>query len=175
MAQWMKSLACSLCILTILMHLVPGGRFAKYVRFYAGLLFFLLAASPILKLLGSDGDLERFMQLEFLKEEYYDMETMTQGMAELKNTQILEVYQRELRRQVTAIAEAYGLTVLDLQMDFGSDGYSPERISLTVNPQESTEEETGGQAQADAVSKTRSEIAGLYQLAAGSIEILTGD
>ena len=32
MTQWLKTVSAGLCILTILLHLVPQGKFAKYVR-----------------------------------------------------------------------------------------------------------------------------------------------
>ncbi|MCC8101298.1 MAG: stage III sporulation protein AF [Clostridiales bacterium] len=128
----MKTLVGSMCILTIFMHLVPDGRFAKYVRFYAGLVFFLLAVNPILEFLGDGDQLEQLLELEFLKEEYYDLETAAEGLSDLKNEQILTVYQEELKRQVSEIAAAYGLTVASTELFFDEDGYSIESVSMTV-------------------------------------------
>ena len=70
MMQWLKSVSSCLCILTIVLHLVPEGKFAKYVHFYAGLLFFLMTSEPVVELFVGDGELERLIKLEFLKEDY---------------------------------------------------------------------------------------------------------
>lgn len=164
MAQWMKTIAGSMCILTLLLHLVPDGRFAKYVRFYAGLVFFLFVIHPILALFGDADQLEQLLELEFLKEEYYDLESAAEGLSDLKNEQILAAYQEELERQVTEIASAYGLTAVTTELTFAGDGYSIDTVSMAVaNP-------SGEDAQA-AVEKAKNEITGLYLLPEGAVKI----
>lgn len=138
MSGWVKTLTVSMCILTILMHLIPNGKFTKYVKFYAGLLFFLLAAKPVFELFGKSGELERLWQLEFLKEEYYDMETAVEGMADLKNEEIKTKYQQEILRQIKEIAAAYDVTVRAVDARFSEeDGYRLTGITvLTVQEEE---------------------------------------
>ena len=43
MQNWIKTLVVGSCLLTMLLHMIPNGKFVKYVRFYAGLIFVLLA------------------------------------------------------------------------------------------------------------------------------------
>ncbi|MCD7745495.1 MAG: stage III sporulation protein AF [Lachnospiraceae bacterium] len=165
MLRWMKTLAASACILTILLHLIPENRFANYVRFYAGLLFFLIAAGPLLEFMGSADNLERLLQLEFLKEDYENLESAAEGLSELKNETIQEAFQTEIERQITEIASAYGLTVLTAQLDFGEDGYLLEAVTVQVRAEEGLDSEM-------AVSETKSEIAGLYQVPLSAIEMI---
>ncbi|MCC8067626.1 MAG: stage III sporulation protein AF [Clostridiales bacterium] len=164
MAQWMKTLAVSLCILTILLHLAPENHFAKYVRFYVGLLFFLLAVSPVLELLGSGEELDRLLQLEFLKEEYYDLESAAEGLRELKNEQIQEACRQELKRQILEITDAYGLTVASVDIRFGEDGYSISSLSVFLD---ASDGENGGTG----IAEAKKEIAGLYLLPESDIVI----
>ncbi|MCD8338429.1 MAG: stage III sporulation protein AF [Lachnospiraceae bacterium] len=168
MTQWMKTLAGSMCVLTILLHLVPDGRFAKYVRFYAGLVFFLVAINPALELLGDENQLEQLLALEFLKEEYYDLETAAEGLSDLKNEQILEAYQAELERQVAEIASAYGLMAVSTEITFGGDGYSIETISIIA-------ENSSGEGDEAALEKTKTELAGLYLLPESEITLAWGE
>lgn len=164
MTDWLKTIIGSLCILTILLHLIPQGKFAKYVRFYAGLLFFLMISGPVLRLFAGEGELERLLRLEFLKEEYYDMETAVDGMSELKNDQIREAYQKEIRRQIGEIAGAYGVSVSDVQLVFdGEDSYLLEEISFLAETQEGNEEK---------IEAVRNEIAGVYMLEMKDIRII---
>ncbi|MCD7885577.1 MAG: stage III sporulation protein AF [Lachnospiraceae bacterium] len=168
MTQWIKTISASICIMTILIHLIPDGRFAKYVRFYAGLLIFFMIMMPVLKLLGTEGELERYLQLEFLKEDYYDLETAAEGLADLKNDQILEAFQEELMRQISEVAEAYGLQMVSAEIVFGEDGYSIEAVSLEAEAaDEKTEEEI-----ADAAAGARGEIAGLYLISTVNINVI---
>jgi len=172
LTQWMKTLAGSMCILTVFTHLVPDGRFTKYVRFYAGLVFLLLAVNPILELLGDGSQLEQLLELEFLKEEYYDLETAAEGLSNLKNDQILAAFQAELERQVSEIASAYGLTVISAEVVFGEDGYFIESVSLTVEKPSGEGENSSSENQADdALQQTKTELAGLYLLPESEIKM----
>ncbi|MCD7840858.1 MAG: stage III sporulation protein AF [Lachnospiraceae bacterium] len=182
MTEWIKSLAASVCLMTILLHLVPENRFSKYVRFYAGLLFFLLVMQPVLELLGSADELERLLQLEFLKEDYYNLESAAEGLNDLKNEQIQAAYQNELQRQAVEIVSAYGLKPVAAEMEFGGDGYSIESLTVTVEAVEAGDASgttsDNGEAAAEtgnnsAVSAAVSELAALYLIPESSIKIIT--
>lgn len=161
MANWIKTLAGGLCIMTVLLQLVPDGKFAKYVKFYAGLLFFLMAARPAVILLAGDGELERLLKLEFLKEEHYELESAVKGMADLKNDRIMQAYRQEVERQIRGIVSAYEVEVCDLSVQFAPDNeYQIKSIALTVCSLQS--------ASAEAL---REEIAGVYMIAQDCITV----
>lgn len=163
MSQWLKSLSASLCILTILLHLIPRGKFAKYVQFYGGLLLFLVAAKPIWEIFVGDGELERLLQLEFLKEEYYDLETSVNGLEELKNDQIQKAYQNEIQRQMEEVLDVYGVSDAQVELYFEEEnGYLLDQVELRV-----TEEDQ--QEKLDAACQ---EITGVYSLDRKNIRIL---
>ena len=154
--QWLKTMVGSLCVMMLLMQLLPQGKFAKYVRFYAGLLLLLIAVRPALQLLAGEGELERLLQLEFLKEEYYDMETSLEGMDELKNSRIAGAYQSELHRQILDLASYCGAEVTEVRLLFdGENEYQIRKIVLDVD---------ASQAQSTALEGLRREIAQLYQV-----------
>ncbi|MDO4321757.1 MAG: stage III sporulation protein AF [Lachnospiraceae bacterium] len=155
MGQWLKTLTGSMCVITILMHLLPGGKFTKYIRFYAGLLFFLMAIRPIMNFFTGEGEFERLLQLEFLKEEYYDMETSIAGMEELKSDQVAEAYRSELYRQIQAMADSYGISVTEMELKFdGGDGYLLEKIEIVT-------EAGAGEQDCEAL---KDELSGLYMV-----------
>lgn len=162
--EWIKMLAASLCILSILLHLIPEGRFVKYVRFYAGLLFFLIAAGPVLQFFSGDGVLERMLQVEFLKEEYYDMETAVSGLEELKNDQIREAYRQELHRQVQDLAAAYGLPVETTSLGFDpTDGFTIREVAVVLEQAESYD--------SSRIAALQKEISEVYQIGLNQIQI----
>ncbi len=193
MTQWLKTLAGCLCVLTVLMHLIPKGKFSGYVRFYGGLLFFLVAAGPIWKLMAGEGELERLLQLEFLRNDYYDLESSVTGMAELKNDQIREAYRGEIVRQICEIASAYGIKAEDVQVTFGEDGYRMTGVSLCAGMASAAAfatPERAGDSQgmgvgddpaedqidfASAAESLRRELAGVYALDLSQIRIRTGE
>ena len=154
MIHWLKSLAGGLCIMTVLLQLIPDGKLSKYVRFYARLLFFLMAAHPAIRFLTEDGELERLLQLEFVKDERYDMETALMGMEDMKNDQIILAYRKEVERQIYEITKAYQAEPQDVSVQFDSDSiYQLASIAMTVIPSETTD-----------INAIREEIAGIYML-----------
>lgn len=162
MAEWLKSLAGGLCIFTVLLHLIPDGKFAKYVRFYAGLLFFLIAARPVIRFFAGDGELERLLRLEFVKEQRYDLQNAVEGMSEFKNSQIASALKQEIARQVTEISSAYGLKAYDITLVFGEeDAYLLKGLSFFVSGGEDT-----------AIESVRRELSGIYALEAKEIRII---
>lgn len=161
-SEWLRTLTGSLCLLTILLHLVPDGKFAKYVRFYGGLLFFLIAAGPVLRIFAGEGELERLLRLEFLKEEYYDMETAVEGMADLKNDRIGEAYRQEITRQIEEVCTACGLADAQAEVTFEEDGYTPAAVFVSGALAGSRE---------GAVKAARDEISGVYMLPLSRIKI----
>lgn len=134
MKEWMKTLTVSMCVLTILMHLIPNGKFVKYVKFYGGILFFLIASKPVLRIFSEEDVFERFLKLEFIKEELYDAETTVLGMQELKQEEIKQQYQNEMKRQINTVAEAYGLPVQSVKAGFEKeDGYGLTEIQIILS------------------------------------------
>lgn len=125
MKEWLKLLLYSICIITLLLHLLPDGKFVKYVRFYAGLLFFLIALEPLLNHFLEAGELTKILQLRFLKEDYRDLSNTVEGLGELKNAQIQAAYQKEIVRQMVQIAASCTGKDADAQVTFSSDGYTP--------------------------------------------------
>lgn len=165
MSQWLKTLTGCLCILTVLMHLVPNGKYSGYVRFYGGLLFFLVAAGPLWRFLAGEGELERLLQLSFLKDSYYDLESSMADMAELKNERIMEAYRGEITRQIGEIATAYGVAASDIRVSFeGGDGYEIAGVVFRV----------GAGTPDEAAEAARKEIAGVYALAPNRIRVERG-
>lgn len=155
--EWIRMLAASLCIITILLHLIPEGKFVKYVKFYAGLLFFLIAAGPVLELFAGEDRLERMLQVEFLKEEYYDLETSVDGLEELKNERIILAYRQELQRQIRDLAVAYGLPVELVVLTFDQeDGLSLRKVAVQLK------RET--QCDPAAAAELQNEIVQVYQV-----------
>lgn len=163
MSQWLKSLSASLCILTILLHLIPKGKFAKYVQFYGGLLLFLVASKPVWEIFVGEGELGRLLQLEFLKEEYYDLETSVNGLEELKNDQIQKAYQNEIRRQMEELLTAYEVSDAQVELYFEEEnGYLLKRVDL----------HTVKEDQQEKLDTVCQEIAGVYDLDRKDIRIL---
>ena len=165
MREWLKLLLYSICIITLLLHLLPDGKFVKYVRFYAGLLFFLIALEPLLGLFLGNGELTKLLQLRFLKEEYRDLS----GTVELKNARIREAYQKEINRQIGEIAASCTGKEASARITFSADGYTPESAEIRLSASESSQSFPAGAIFSDTPSAAAKAADSKLSLAAAAI------
>ena len=146
MANWLKSLMGGICIITILLHLLPEGKFTKYVKFYAGLLFCLMVLKPVLNFFAGDGEFERLLE-------------------ELKNHEIMEAYRAELTRQIQELGNSYQIEISEIDTYFDEkDEYQLKGIELSVK--EGTEDTK--------IEELKKEISQLYLVERNDILVTTG-
>ncbi len=62
--EWMKNIAFYLVIVVVVLQMIPGETYKKYIRFFAGLILILMLAGPILTLFGTNA----FANGEYQKE-----------------------------------------------------------------------------------------------------------
>lgn len=129
--QWVKTLMVSICIMTILSQLVPKEKYAKYVRFYSGLVFIFIAAGPVLNFFSGETEFADCLKIEFLKEEYSELERKADSLAEIKTEQILNSFEKESSRQIVMLASAYGFEDPKVSIRYGDD-FSIQEIELWV-------------------------------------------
>lgn len=82
--QWVKNLAVFYILFTALIHLVPDGKYERYVRSFMGLLLIFMMITPIAALLGKSEELLKSF------ETFYQQETAFLQEQELSNLQ--EIY-----------------------------------------------------------------------------------
>lgn len=141
MQNWIKTLVVGSCVLTMLLHVIPDGKFVKYVRFYAGLIFVLLAMRPVIQLLSGD-TFEELLQFALLREDSAELATAVEGMREMKDTQIIEACQKELASQLEDLACVCGADAAEVAVRFSD---SPEGIvdavSISISISDGTTEQ----------------------------------
>lgn len=127
MQDWIRTLVIVSCVLTMLLHVIPDGKYVKYMRFYAGLIFLLLAVQPFLQLF-SGNTLEYLLQLALLKEDARELSTTVEGMREMKEASILSACREELTRQLETLAGTCGADRAEVEVSFSD----PEDVALTA-------------------------------------------
>ena len=57
--QWMKNLSFYLVLLSVLLQMIPGEQYKKYVKFFAGMILIMMLLKPMTGLFGMTDSLER--------------------------------------------------------------------------------------------------------------------
>ena len=68
--QWMENIAFYLVVLVVIIQMVPGNSYKKYIRFFAGMILILMLTGPILNIFGMNTyqDTEYRKELEEIEE-----------------------------------------------------------------------------------------------------------
>ena len=74
--QWIQNLSVWLVLSAVILHLVPGKDYGKYVRFFSGMVLLLLFLEPMLKLTGTDGMITKLYEGNLAKEDQAEKELL---------------------------------------------------------------------------------------------------
>lgn len=104
--QWLGQVICFLCMMTLLLHVIPDTGLKKYVRFFLGLLFVLVALEPVGSLLGKEEFL-RNLELENIRGLYQEFQSGQMGLSDTFGSWDEEKYQEDLEKKIREIYDRY--------------------------------------------------------------------
>lgn len=130
-AWYIRNMICFICFFQVFLHLVPREQYRKYLKFFGNLLLVFLLIRPVAAFVGKGEELENILRLETLKGAYSEMEMHMEGVEELKTEVINRTFQEEIKRQIREIPEAYGLSVLTMEMDFQEET-TPKNLTMKL-------------------------------------------
>ena len=167
-------------LLTLLLYLVPGDGFRRYIRFFAEILLTLGFLSPVLSLLFDSEDFLKKIEYEAFAEGLSELAKDTQKIEFLQNSYYIEEYERAIEMDVTAIAEQHDFMVKDVEVHL-TDTYVLDAVSLTVEESgageiiiEKIEAKGAGTdsiKEGERYSELRSELSQYYRIDEEQIEI----
>lgn len=83
--NWIKPIIYFSIFITVMLHLLPGEKYTKYIRFFAGLLMIVLVMRPVLNLFGNGDFSEQIFSQDFYQEQSeeiaLDIESMENNTA----------------------------------------------------------------------------------------------
>lgn len=54
--EWIRQITCYLILVTVVMQVVPGEGYRRYIRLFTGMILVMMITAPILRFLGSAGE-----------------------------------------------------------------------------------------------------------------------
>lgn len=76
--EWAQDLSVYLILITAVFHALPDSGYKKYIRFFTGLVLVFMMAAPVLKILGSDGQVMNFYKSREYEKKIEEMEHAAQ-------------------------------------------------------------------------------------------------
>lgn len=132
--DYIKEFLALFVLMTMLLYLVPGEAFKKYVRFFMEFVLTLGVLAPVLSFFyDSDEFLEKIAYEEFTSG-LAELSKDTQKISFLQNPYYIEEYEQAIEVDVAQIAEQYEFTVTKVEAEL-SDTYELESVSLWITNQ----------------------------------------
>lgn len=143
---WVKNIAYFFILVSVVMNLVPGKQYRKYIKLFTGIILILIILSPVSQLLHLEETLSYYLDLENYQLELeqlpYDL-TLADGR---RYEMITLSYEEEIRKQIELWVNEKKLYLLEMQiywdLDSNSEEYGKiEGIDLILSKRETVEGE----------------------------------
>lgn len=137
--SWMKNLAVYYIFLTAVMNFIPDEKYARYIRYFTGILLILLLCSPILQLFQLDGS---------LMDNFNGQLRQAQGEVpyvgeEGQEKYLVPAYEKEMEVQIVSYLNEMGMVPqqVNVVMDYQNPVIQRVEIYLGEPKEEKKEEE----------------------------------
>ena len=107
-------------------NLLPGQKYGKYIRLFAGMVLILLAVEPFTSGFNLDEVLARSYEDLVIRGEAGELKEQLGATEQKRLWQILSQYEEAVGRDVRELAQSCGLTVMDCRVRIEGDEDSPE-------------------------------------------------
>ena len=124
--EWIRNLTAFFLFLSGMENLLPGQKYGKYIRLFAGMVLILLAVEPFTSGLNLDEVLARSYEDLVIRGEAGELKEQLGATEQKRLGQILSQYEEAVGRDVRELAQSCGLTVMDCRVRIEGDEDSPE-------------------------------------------------
>lgn len=139
--QWVKNIAVYLVLISVVLNILPGSSYKKYVRLFTGFLLAILVAKPLLQLFNLDTVVKNYY-------EYYgelsgaDTDSFAVSKVQEEQKQaVIAAYEAQVEQDVSQLAKEKGWVVKQLQISLESGEEEFGRIvSITVSVEDAAED-----------------------------------
>ena len=124
--EWIRNLTAFFLFLSVMENLLPGQKYGKYIRLFAGMVLILLAVEPFTSGFNLDEGLARSYEDLVIRGEAGELKEQLGATEQKRLGQILSQYEEAVGRDVRELAQSCGLTVMDCGVRIEGDEDSPE-------------------------------------------------
>lgn len=143
---WVKNIAYFFILISLVMNLVPGKQYKKYIKLFTGIILILIILSPVSRLFNLEDTLSHYLDMENyqleLEQLQYDLILADDKHYEM----VISSYEDDIKRQIDIWVKEKGLYLLDTSVNWEMDSTSSEYgkikgMSILVSKRENSIEE----------------------------------
>lgn len=177
--EYMKGVLALFVLLMLLLYLVPGDSFKKYIRFFGEIILAVGFLSPVLKIVCDSDKFLALIDYEQFSEQMSELSRDMERVEYIQKDYYMEKYEAALAGDVTRIARQYGFAVREVKVEMNEE-YTLDTIYLSVTEQGTDgieieqvwlEGKNAEEDEAEICADLKKELAEYYQLEENAITI----
>ena len=177
--EYIKGILALFVLLMLLLYLVPGDGFKKYIRFFGEIVLTIGFLSPVLHIIYDSDKFLALIDYEQFSEQMSEISRDMELVEFMQKDYYLEEYEAAIAVDITRIAKQHGFTVKEAKANM-NEAYTLDSIYLCVTEQGADgieiervwlDEEEGMGNQLRIYADLKEELAEYYQLEEGAITI----
>lgn len=110
---WLRNITCYILSMSILDNLLPGKKYGKYLKLFAGMVLILLVVQPFTGSLRLEERIAHYYEAFVFRYQADDLKQELLGMEEQRLEQMIAQYEEAVEQDLTLMAEDSGLAVSD--------------------------------------------------------------
>lgn len=136
-----RSIAVYLILVTVLLNLVSGNSYRKYVELVCGMVLIVIVLSPVARLLSLDDSFLYNFNLSSFKVEAMDTEMLSKA-EEIQQQRLELEYEKFLLERITVIVENAGRAVKKAEIVLSEEDYGMiEEVLVEITRENGTNQE----------------------------------
>lgn len=110
---WLRNITCYILFMSILDNLLPGKKYGKYLKLFAGMVLILLVVQPFTGSLRLEDRIAHYYESFVFRYQADDLKQELLGMEEQRLEQMIAQYEEAVEQDLALMAEDSGLAVLE--------------------------------------------------------------
>ncbi len=127
---WIRNIVIYMILNTVIMNLVGGKNYKKYVSIVSGMILLLIVVAPIMEFMKIEDKLDMFLEKNDFSIETSEFKQDVNRMDEAGKETIFTEYKEKIRQQVVKLLTEEELKLTGFDLTFDQDTASPEFGSI---------------------------------------------
>lgn len=127
LVKWIKNLAIFYIVAALIMQLIPGKEYQKYIRVFLGIITIILIMNPISKLFSKEVSIDEYFSQNYNLQMEEELRAELEIMGNLREQVILEDYikpaKEEIEKYVNSLGVKYVDSIIQVDTEEGSENF----------------------------------------------------
>lgn len=129
--DWIKTIIFYMILMTVVLNVLPSGKYHKYIKFFSGMVLILLVMRPLTGIANLEDKMAYYYDLFSFSGEAAELKADIEGMDEKRYQSMISQYESAIAMDISAMVKEVGLTQIDAKVELNQEVESEEFGKVT--------------------------------------------